>query len=52
MASFSLKRKALTLYNNPMADKATNRHNARGWLRAVCILGDKWILANNVGRVK
>ena len=32
-------------YNNPLAPIRTNRHNQRALARAVGMLGDKWVLA-------
>lgn len=48
--STAMLRKAIQLYRNPMVDKATQRHNQWMWLRAVCILGDRWLLAKPVKR--
>ncbi len=38
--------RAETLFANPLANDATIAHNIAGWLRAVELLGDRWILAN------
>jgi hypothetical protein len=30
------------------ADRLTNRHNQRAWVRSIRFLGDKWLLANPI----
>ncbi len=39
-----LARRAIRLFANDLAAKRTRHHNARQWLRAVQILGDKWVV--------
>lgn len=48
MASFALRRKAITLFKHDLAPKSTARHNAKQWLRCIEILGDKWLLVQKV----
>jgi hypothetical protein len=50
MTNTQLARQAIRLWSNPMAPKSTNRHNQRQWLASVIRLGDKWLLANPVGK--
>lgn len=52
MVTFSQKRKALTLFKNKLVSKSTVRHNVVQWLKAVEYLGEKWVLANKVTRLK
>ena len=44
-----MKTKQLTrvrgLYNSEFATQELNRYNQRAWVRAIRILGDKWVLA-------
>ena len=30
------------------ADRKTNRHNQRAWVRSIRLLGDKWLLAKPI----
>lgn len=50
--SRQLMRKAVRLYSCEYATLAINKHNRRQWLRSVRLLGDKWLLANPIGRVQ
>lgn len=38
------------LYNVEYVPREINRANQRKWVAAVRMLGDKWLLANNVER--
>lgn len=49
--TFSMMRKAVSLFNHADAPKSTRRHMQRQWLRSMEFLGDRHILANHVGRV-
>ena len=40
-----MKRKAISLFKNDIADKQTYKKNAAKWILAVQYLGDKWLLA-------
>lgn len=40
-----LARRAVRLYSCDLVPQSTNKHNRRAWLRAVALLGDKWLLA-------
>ena len=44
-----LRRKARIIYNNDMVPDHTNRHNQRKWVRAVLLLGDRWLIAKPIG---
>ena len=37
-------------FNNDLATRAQNRYNQRAWIRAVRILGDRWLLAVPIPR--
>ena len=50
MSKLSLAKKAIKMFRNDMLSKAVQRHNVKGWLRSVDILGDKWLLAKNIER--
>jgi len=39
------------LFSNPLAPDSTNRHNQRAWIKSVRMLGDKWLLAKQVGKL-
>lgn len=41
----TLQEKAAQLYNNPLADEGQNEYNQAQWVRAIGILGSKWLLA-------
>ncbi len=43
-----LARKAVRLYSCDLVPKQTNRHNQIQWLRAIEMLGDKWLLAKSI----
>lgn len=45
MSTLSLARRAVKLYRCDLVPKAINRANQRAWLRAVQMLGDRWLLA-------
>jgi hypothetical protein len=45
----ALKR-ARELWNSPLASRETNRINQRKWVQARRQLGEKWLLAQPVGR--
>lgn len=47
-----LLRMAVRLYNNPHVPKEINRHNQRQWLKSIEFLGDRWLLAKQVERVR
>ena len=32
------------------ADRLTNRHNQRQWIRSIRFLGDKWLLAKPINK--
>ncbi|MEN9885735.1 MAG: hypothetical protein RL758_313 [Pseudomonadota bacterium] len=34
------------------ADRATQRHNMRAWVRSIRLLGSKWIMAANQPRLR
>ena len=38
-------------YCHDMAPVNTQRHNIRQWVRSVRMLGDKWLLAKQIGRI-
>lgn len=48
--SLSSVKAAYRLFSNPLASKNTVRHNVKSYLRAISILGDRWILASQVIR--
>lgn len=52
MTEFQLKRHAVKLWANPMVPRHIVRHNRRAWLASVLRLGDKWLLAQPVERIK
>lgn len=41
----NMQEKAAQLYNNPLADEATNLANQQKWCRAIEYLGQRWLLA-------
>lgn len=51
MTKTQLIKQALKLWNVKHVSRETNRANARKWLKAVEMLGDKWLLAKKVGRI-
>lgn len=46
----TLQQRAEALFNNPFADDGTNKYNQAAWVKAMEYLGDKHILAINIGR--
>jgi len=52
MQTEQLRRKARQLYNNKLVPQEVNQHNQRKWVRSVLKLGDKWLLAKQVGRIQ
>lgn len=48
--NIQLARRACRLYRSDMVPKSINRANQRAWLRAVQMLGDKWLLASPMKR--
>ena len=52
MQTEHLRRKARQLYNNKLVPTEVNQHNQRKWVRSVLKLGDKWLLAKQVGRIQ
>jgi hypothetical protein len=51
MQTEQLRRKARQLYNNKLVSQEVNQYNQRKWVRSVLQLGDKWLLAKQVGRI-
>lgn len=43
-------RRAVRLFNSEYVSKEQNRANRIAWLRAVQMLGDKWLLAQPVSK--
>lgn len=39
------------LWTNPLAPREINRANQIKWVRAVRMLGDKWLLAKHVNKL-
>lgn len=39
------------LWNSPFVPTEVNRRNQRAWIRSIRLLGDRWLLAQHVGRV-
>lgn len=37
-------------YSNEFAPRSLNRHNQRAWIRAIRLLGDRWLLAAPLAR--
>ncbi len=52
MKQSQLLRQAIRLWSNPLVSKNVQRHNQRAWLRSVQMLGDKWLLARQIGRIQ
>jgi len=52
MNTQELRRKARQLYNNKLVPTEVNQLNQRKWVRSVLKLGDKWLLAKQVGRIQ
>jgi len=52
MQTQELRRKARKLYNNNQVPQEVNQYNQRKWVRAVLKLGDKWLVAKQVGRIQ
>lgn len=50
MITFSMKRKAINLFNHKHAPKSVVRHNATQWLKAIQYLGPKWLLATPINK--
>lgn len=51
MTNLALKRRAIRLYRNPMVPKTTQRHNQAMYLRALAILGDRYVLRQPAQRL-
>jgi hypothetical protein len=51
MATFAMKRRAVTLFKNGFMGKSTQRHNMISWLNAVETLGDKWLLYPKIKKI-
>lgn len=52
MQTEQLRRKARQLYNNSLVPQQVNQYNQRKWVRAVLKLGDKWLVAKQIGRIQ
>jgi hypothetical protein len=52
MQTEQLRRKARVLYNNAQVPKEVNQYNQRKWVRSVLKLGDKWLVAKQIGRIQ
>ena len=52
MTRFTLLRRAVRLWNVPYVPKEINRSNAIKWVRSVERLGDRWLLAKQIGRIE
>ena len=52
MQTQELRRKARKLYNNNQVPQEVNQYNQRKWGRAVLKLGEKWLVAKQVGRIQ
>ena len=48
----SMLRRARRHFFHPLAPRHVARHNARQWVRSLRMLGDKWLLAQPVERVR
>jgi len=46
----SMLRRSRMLWSSPSVPPDVNRMNQRKWIRAIRILGDKWVLAKYVER--
>lgn len=51
MTRFTLLRRAVRLWNVPYVPKEINRSNAIKWVHSVERLGDRWLLAKQIGRI-
>jgi len=51
MSRLELVKHGLRLWNVPHVSRETNRANARKWILSVERLGDRWLLAKQVGRI-
>lgn len=45
-----LLRRAVKNWTSDLVDRETNRRNQQAWLRAVQMLGDKWLLAKPIAK--
>ena len=52
MNTQELRRKARKLYNNEQVPTKVNQYNQRKWVRSVLKLGDKWLVAKQIGRIQ
>jgi len=52
MNTQELRRKARQLYNNEQVPTKVNQYNQRKWVRSVLKLGDKWLVAKQIGRIQ
>ena len=52
MQTEHLRRKARQLYNNEQVPTKVNQYNQRKWVRSVLKLGDKWLVAKQIGRIQ
>ena len=48
----NLLKRARELWNVSYISRAENRANQRKWIRGLRIVGDKWLYANYVERIK
>lgn len=48
MKRLSLMRRAVRLFNSEYVSKAVNKRNRIAWLKAVQMLGDRWVLKQPV----
>ncbi len=46
----NMLRRSRALWSSPSVDPSVNRANQRKWVRAIRILGPRWILAQHVER--
>jgi hypothetical protein len=51
MTTRQLLRRARSLWRTPGVPERTNRYNRHAWVRAMQVLGDRWLFATRVQRV-
>jgi hypothetical protein len=51
MINRELVKKAQKLWSVDYIPKEVNRHNRRAWIRAVQMVGDRWLLLRKVERL-
>ena len=44
----NMLRHARRAYSNPLASRELNRRNIREWVRAIRVVGDRWVLIDTV----